>query len=131
MVNMENLIIEATKYTPTISFDAGTNILEIHGETYPENTAEFYSPVFDWLEKYLNQLNDQQVIVNMEIVYFNSSSSKVLMDLFDRLEEAVKEGKNITLNWIYDREDESALEYGEEFQEDLEILKLNLIEKPS
>ncbi len=126
---MDNLFIEATKYTPKISFDSTTHTLEITGETYPENAAEFYSPVFDWLEEYLGQLKKQTVVVNIEIVYFNSSSSKVLMDLFDRLEEAVKDGKNITLNWIYDKEDESALEYGEEFQEDLETLKLNLVEK--
>ncbi len=126
---MDNLLIEATKYTPIISFNCETNILEIKGETYPENTAEFYSPVFEWLEEYLNQLQDQEVTVNLEIIYFNSSSSKVLMDLFDRFEESVIEGKKITINWIYDKEDESALEYGEEFQEDLEELKLNLVEK--
>lgn len=126
---MDNLFIEATKYTPEISFNASNNELVIKGETYPENTAEFYSPVFNWLEEYLNQLKEESVTVNIEIIYFNSSSSKVLMDLFDRLEDAVKEGKNITLNWIYDKDDESALEYGEEFQEDLELLKLNLVEK--
>jgi hypothetical protein len=126
---MDALQIEATKYTPEISFNAHTNILKIKGETYPENTAEFYSPVFDWLDNYLAQLNDQTVTVNIEIIYFNSSSSKVLMDLFDRLDDAVKEGKQITLNWIYDKDDESALEYGEEFQEDLEVIKLNLVEK--
>ncbi len=126
---MDNLLIEATKYTPEISFNAETNILEIKGETYPENTAEFYSPVFDWLEAYLNQLQDHAVTVNMEIIYFNSSSSKVLMDLFDRFEDSVRDGKDIIINWIYDKEDESAFEYGEEFQEDLEVLKLNLVEK--
>ena len=126
---MDNFFIEATKYTPEISFNVETNILEIKGETYPENTAEFYSPVFDWLEKYLNQLGDQKVTVTMEIIYFNSSSSKVLMDLFDRFEDSVRDGKDIEINWIYDKEDESALEYGEEFQEDLEVLKLNLLEK--
>lgn len=126
---MDNLVIEATKYTPYISLNADTNVLELKGETYPENTAEFYSPVFEWLEDYLGQLGEEEVTVNMEIIYFNSSSSKVLMDLFDRFEDAVKEGKKITINWIYDREDESALEYGEEFQEDLDTLKLNLVEK--
>ncbi len=126
---MDNLLIEATKYTPEISFNAETNILDLKGETYPENTAEFYAPVFKWLEEYLQQLGGQEVTVNMEIVYFNSSSSKVLMDLFDRFEEAINEGKKITINWIYDKEDDSALEYGEEFQEDLEVLQLNLVEK--
>ncbi|MBT3226527.1 MAG: DUF1987 domain-containing protein [Deltaproteobacteria bacterium] len=126
---MDNLIIEATKYTPKILFDSENHQLDIIGETYPENTAEFYAPVFKWLEEYLTNLQDEAVTVNLEINYFNSSSSKVLMDMFDKFEAIIKEGKNITLNWIYDKENESALEYGEEFQEDLEVLKLNLVEK--
>jgi len=126
---MENLIIAATKYTPKISFDAEKNLLELRGETYPENTAEFYAPVFQWLDQYLDQLPKTPVTVNLEINYFNSSSSKVLMDMFDKFEEAVKKGGKIILNWIYDRDNESALEYGEEFQEDLDVLKLNLVQK--
>ena len=126
---MKNLNITSTKYTPEINFDADSNILEIKGETYPENTAEFYAPVFTWLDEYIDQLKDDEVTLNLEITYFNSSSSKVLMDLFDRFEDAHRNGKNITLNWIYDKDNESVLEYGEEFQEDLENLTLNLIAK--
>ncbi len=126
---MDNLVIEATKYTPKILFNADSNVLEISGETYPENTAEFYMPIFAWLEEYFAQLQDRKVTVNMEINYFNSSSSKILMDLFDKFEDTMKEGRSIEVNWIYDKDNESALEYGEEFQEDLETLKLNLVEK--
>ncbi len=126
---MDNLIIEATKYTPKINFDAGNNLLEIAGETYPENTAEFYAPVFSWLDEYLEQIDDKEVTVNLEINYFNSSSSKVLMDMFDKFEETVTEGKNITLNWIYDKENSSMLEAGKEFQEDMESLEFHLIPK--
>lgn len=128
---MDNLIIEPTKYTPEIRFDAGTHLLEIRGETYPENTAEFYAPIFKWLEEYLAEASNDAITVNLEINYFNSSSSKVLMDMFDKFESASNGGKQISLNWIYDRENESALEYGEEFREDLEILELNLVEKGS
>ena len=126
---MDNLIIESTKYTPEIRFDAENHLLEISGETYPENTAEFYAPVFKWLEAYLAQPGNAPVTVNLEINYFNSSSSNVLMDMFDKFEMSKKAGREISLNWIYDRENESALEYGEEFQEDLEILELKLVEK--
>ncbi|MCP4756801.1 MAG: DUF1987 domain-containing protein [Proteobacteria bacterium] len=126
---MDNLTIKATKYTPEILFDAENDVLEIRGETYPENTAEFYSPIFGWLDEYLERIQDQDITVNLEINYFNSSSSKVLMDMFDKFEAAVKSGRTINLNWIYDKDNESALEYGEEFQEDLEILKLNLVQK--
>ncbi|MDM8551836.1 DUF1987 domain-containing protein [Desulfobacterales bacterium HSG2] len=128
---MKNLKLEATKYTPEISFDGDKNVLEIIGESYPENIAEFYAPVFSWLEEYLEQVEDQDVVFNMELVYFNSSSSKVLLDLFELLEEATDKGKNVIVNWIYEEEDEDTLEFGEEFQEDFQSLHLNLLQKNS
>jgi hypothetical protein len=64
----------------------------------------------------------------MEIIYFNSSSSKLFFDLFDLLEENMDKSK-IAVNWIYDKENESALETGEEFIEDFEDLQINLQEK--
>lgn len=33
------------------------------------------------------------------------------------------------MNWIYEEEDEDTLEFGEEFQEDFEILDINLVQK--
>lgn len=124
---MENLYIEASKYTPEVMFDASSQILEIKGESYPENTAEFYAPVFSWINELLEQAKpDSQLTINMEIIYFNSSSSKVLMDLFDLFEDRASQGMNIQVNWIYDEENESALEYGEEFQEDLNVVEFNL-----
>ncbi len=127
---MDNWKIEATKHTPDVYFDANNNVLELKGESYPENIAEFSAPIFSWLEEYLEQLEDTAFVVNIELTYFNSSSSKMLLDLFDRLEEEVAEnGKNITVNWIYDADNDSAEEYGEEFQEDLESLTFNLVQK--
>ena len=127
---MQNLNLSATKSSPEILFDAETNTLSIIGESYPENTAQFYEPVFAWLEEYIDSLEDQQVTFNMELIYFNSSSSKALMDIFDILEEACDDDKNIVLNWIYDEDNDAALEYGEEFAEDIESLTFNLVEKP-
>jgi len=127
---MKNLVIEATKQTPKVSFDADNHVLEFQGESYPENMALFAVPIFSWLEEYLEQLGDQPITVNIELIYFNSSSSKMLLDLFDQLEEEVEDnGKNITVNWIYDADNDSAEEYGEEFQEDIESLTFNLVKK--
>ncbi len=128
---MENLKLEATRYTPAISFDCERHVLEINGESYPENIAEFYAPVFSWVEEYLEQLEDQEVMVNMELIYFNSSSSKILLDFFELLEDASSNGKRITVSWIYEEEDEDTQEFGEEFQEDFESLKFNLVQKNS
>lgn len=128
---MENLVIEASNYTPAISFDAQSHVLDIRGKSYPENTWEFYTRVFKWLELYLKNEASADITVNIELIYFNSSSSKVLLDLFDLLEESAADGKTITVNWVYDAEDEDALEFGEEFKEDMESLAFNLVRKES
>ncbi len=126
---MEILKIEPTKYTPEIYFDAEKNILSIIGESYPENTADFYAPVFSWLKKYLKQAGNENITVHIELTYFNSSSSKILLDFFDMFEEATGDGRQIMINWVYEKEDEETHQYGEEFQEDFESLTFNCIQK--
>ena len=120
---------DATKSTPRIFFDAENHVLEISGESYPENTAEFYGPLFTWLDKRLDGVGDGRFTVNVELLYFNSSSSKILMNLFDRLEAAAENGRSVVVNWIYNRENENSPEYGAEFKEDLTTLEFNLVEK--
>jgi hypothetical protein len=124
---MENLIIEETKYTPQIELNTNGTI-SIIGKSYPENTFEFYAPVMKWLEEYFDGSAAEKTVVNMEIIYFNSSSSKLFFDLFDLLDEA-KDDNAIEINWIYDEENESAEEAGEDFIDDFEDLTINLVTK--
>lgn len=126
---MEILEIKATKSSPKVSLNPNTNIHEISGESYPENSYEFYEPIFDWIEEYIENLGDNEAIFNIELYYFNSSSSKILMDMFDIFEDAGEEGKKIVINWIYESENHAAQEYGEEFSEDFENMTFNLVEK--
>ncbi|MBD3841672.1 MAG: DUF1987 domain-containing protein [Campylobacterales bacterium] len=124
---MEKLTLEATKYTPKIELDpAGT--INLTGKSYPENTFEFYEPMMKWLEEYFNGNAADLTTVNMEITYFNSSSSKLFFDFFDLLEENSSDNK-IKINWIYDEENESAEEAGEDFIEDFEDLDIQLVAK--
>jgi len=124
---MENLHLDATQYTPEISLDTNGTISMV-GKSYPENTFEFYAPVMSWLEEYFESTQNDVTTVNMEIIYFNSSSSKLFFDFFDLLEENSQKHK-IDINWIYDEENESAQEAGEDFIEDFEELTINLVQK--
>ncbi len=125
---MKHLIIEKTKSTPFVHFNNETNVLQIKGESYPENTAKFYAPVFSWLEDFLpTTTGGGAVTAELEINYFNSSSSKVLMDFFNRLEDVADQGCSVTINWRYHEENDMAVEYGEEFQEELSKVGFNLI----
>ena len=124
---MELFKLDATKYTPEIILDpAGT--ISLVGKSYPENTFEFYAPVINWMEKYFETNPAEITTVNMEIIYFNSSSSKLFFDFFDLLEENSSSNK-IDINWIFDEENESAEEAGEDFIEDFENLNIKLVTK--
>ena len=127
---MERLVIEATRSTPRILFDPNANLLQIKGESYPENAAKFYAPVFSWIEKYLSLQNHERITVDVELLYFNSSSSKALMNFFEMLESAVSSGHQVLVNWRYNEENELALECGEELKEDAPSLTFNFISVP-
>jgi len=124
---MENLNIAETKYTPEITMNSNGTIAMV-GKSYPENTFEFYAPVMEWLEKYFKIEAQEITTVNLEITYFNSSSSKLFFDFFDLLEEN-NEDYTIKINWIYDKDNESAEEAGEDFIEDFEDLDIALVTK--
>jgi len=126
---MENLVIEETKYTPKINLDAQKGLIELTGKSYPENTFEFYKPMMDWAEEYFNANDLPKTIINFEIIYFNSSSSKLFFDFFDLIEEMSNKGKYIEIYWRYDPDNDSALEAGEDFKEDFEKLNFKLEEK--
>ena len=80
------------------------------------------------MKNFLDNNLDKNIVFDLEIIYYNSSSSKALFDLFDIVEEAVEDGANILINWYYDEDNETALEAGEDFIEDFENLNFNLIE---
>ena len=124
---METLIIEKTQSTPYIYFDQTTNVLIIKGESFPENSAKFYAPVLEWLREYLNALKNEKMAMQFEIIYFNSSTSKVFMTIFDMLQSEVEKGKDISVLWLCDKENETATECGEEFKEDLENLPFDIV----
>ena len=119
---MDKLSIEQTKATPFIDFDPKNNILKIKGQSYPENALKFYEPVLEWVDEYL-EVASGNISIDIEFVmpYINTSSSKCIMMFLDKLEEAYKSGKNISINWFYDEENESSLECAEEFKEDVTL----------
>lgn len=117
---MENLYIEKTKATPAVNFDADSGVLEISGESYPENSMKFYQPVFNWLQQYLSE-TDRPIVFNFKLDYFNTSSSKCILNILEMLEDAHSKGRKIDLNWYYQEEDDDMLENGQEFAEDMSL----------
>lgn len=118
---MDSINIEGTPKTPTISFDAQTGQIEIKGRSIPENSIEFYKPLVDWLDKY-SDVAEGSVNVIIQLEYFNTSSSKCILDVFKKLENLHNKSKaEVVINWYYEEDDEDMLEAGEDYQSILKI----------
>lgn len=115
---MEHLIISATTSSPAVSFNAETGVLLMTGESYPENTFEFYHPIIHWVKAFL-ALTTDKVILQLEMPYLNTGSIKCLMDIFDLLEDAHENGQSVEVIWRYHQENPRAQDTAEEFSEDL------------
>jgi len=115
---MNNLKINAGKDTLSVACDSTTGIIEMSGISYPQDAADFFNPVFDWLETYINEVAGQ-VLLNLYIDYLNTSSTKCLFDFIDGLEDYYKLGNTVQVNWYHEPYDEDMKETGLEFQEDI------------
>jgi hypothetical protein len=109
---MENLQMSATPKTPSVKFSVADGNLEIKGRSIPENSLDFYKPLIDWVDSY-KEKSGETVNLHVQLEYFNTSSSKCLLDLFKRLEGYKNK---VTVHWYYEQDDEDMLEAGEDYE---------------
>ncbi len=112
---MEELNIEGTPKTPTIRFDVNNGEMLIKGRSIPENSIEFYKPLTEALETY-SESPKPETKVNIQLEYFNTSSSKCILDVFKKLEKINSGGSSVVINWHYEEDDEDMLEAGEDYE---------------
>ncbi len=112
---MEAINIEGSSKTPSIKFDPEKSTLEIKGRSIPENSIEFYKPLVDWLDIYSKDPHNRTQ-VNIQLEYFNTSSSKCILDVFKKLEAIHKTKHDVLINWFYEEDDEDMLEAGEDYE---------------
>lgn len=122
---MERLLIGATQKTPLVHMDADKGLIEIKGRSTPEDTDKVFGPIVHWIEQYVKEPQEKTVI-NFHFEYFNSSTTKALMRLINKLRTIQKsESFELEINWLHF--DEDMLEYGQDFEE-LSGLPFNYIE---
>jgi len=112
---MENINLEGTPKTPTVNFDANEGRLELKGRSIPENSVEFYNSLNEWIENY-GKAPQKVTIFDVKLEYFNTSSSKCILDLFKLLEGINGKGTEVKVNWYFEEDDEDMEEAGEDYQ---------------
>lgn len=124
---MNKLHIPATERSPEVDFDFAAGVLSLKGESYPEDASRVFGPIFGALETFLAGAHGRDVRFDIELIYFNSSSAKALMNMFQMLDRAAGTGVNLVVNWRFAPDDETQREFGEDFSEDLEHMAFNLV----
>ncbi len=117
---MDVIKILGTDDTPSVMLDAGNNVFEISGRSLPEDVAAFYNPIIDWMEKY-NQSPLPKTVFNFKLIYFNTASSKMLLDILMKLEELHNAGKEVLVKWHFAEDDEDMKEAGEEYADIVDV----------
>jgi hypothetical protein len=118
--------IDRTEHSPEIDLDLDNGVMEFVGRSLPSNSEQFYSRVYRWIEEYLEQPKDETT-VNMRLDYLDTSSSKHLYNIFQKLDAVNERGQHVRINWHFETGDEEMAETGKDY-ESLFRLDFNFVE---
>ena len=108
---MENLFIEGNIKNPTLNFNYESGTLEIKGRSWPEHALQVFEPAFKWLENYAKSPKPNTTVKVM-LEYFNTSSSKVVLDLMKKIDGLKGAGTDVKIEWYYESDDPDLKEQG-------------------
>ncbi len=113
---MKPLKIEGKDDTPKVILDKEESKFEISGKSLPEDVFAFYGPIFNWLETYVKDPNNE-TIFEMNIEYFNSASHKAINQVLETLANIHGAGQGVLVKWHFLRDDDDMLESGHDYAE--------------
>lgn len=113
---MRKFKIEKTEDTPDIILDKENEVFMFTGKSFPENIDFFYGPVLEWISEYIINPNaTTEIIFKME--YFNTASSKKLLEILVDLEQLLDKGKEVSVKWYYNEDDDDMRSAGRKFKQ--------------
>jgi hypothetical protein len=110
---MNYLNLESTSTTPSVVFGEDRKLM-IKGRSIPSDVTSFYSPLIEWA----SGLQTDTLVVDIDLEYMNSSSSKKLLLMLKAMDNNKAIGQ-MTVIWHYDKDDEDALVNGQVFEKSL------------
>ena len=117
---MEKINLKGNDDTPSVILDAENGVFEITGRSMPEDVEAYYDPIITWLENYAEKANENTEFV-FKMKYFNTASSKMILDVLMILEEMHVAGKKVLVKWHFPEQDEDMEEAGEEYADMIDV----------
>jgi len=117
---MEKLERKGTEDSPQVILDPENKLMEISGRSLPEDVATFYKHIVSWFEEYAKE-PEKETVFTFKLDYFNTATSKVILDILVIFEEMIEQGHSVKVRWFYDEEDEDMQAAGEEYSEMVDV----------
>ena len=126
---MNKYFLEETEFTPELSFDIENRKFSFKGVSRPEDVFKFYQPAVNWLKELEQNIhthtdvkyNIQVLTIEFHLSYFNSSSSKMLLQILEIIKKIQNQGIDISVEWYYDATDEQMYDDGLDLSESTDI----------
>jgi len=106
--------ITGTHQIPEIILDKTNNKFELSGPSLPEDAIEFYKPILEWIDAYIENPNERTE-VTFKIDYYNTASSKMIFEIIKKFDMLYGLKQDVLINWHYPDDDEDMQEAGEDF----------------
>jgi len=118
---MQHIEIEPTYKSPRVIFNPKEAKFMIAGKSVLENVQEFYSPLLNWMDEFLEKSMIKDVEFTFDIEYYNLASTKRFLFFLFKLKDVEKKGGQLRVNWLYREKDQDILEMGQDLSQMLSI----------
>lgn len=105
---MKPLKIAGSQNIPNVDFNHSEGMLVMKGRSILENTAPFFEPIINWVEGYCKK-PAKKTEFHIEMDYFNTSSSKFILSIFEKLQKLYELGQEVEVFWYYCEDDSKDL----------------------
>ncbi len=117
---MENFFIKGTDRTPEVDFNFTSGVMSIFGRSITENPISFYKKLEDYIIEY-GKKPPNKTLFTVTLEYFNTSTSKCLVDIFKLLEQFHSTQNEVLVEWYYEEDDEEIKDAGEDYKDIVDI----------
>ena len=124
MSSIKGLYIKGTGNTPEVDFLPGK--IKISGRSIPEDAFAFFQPIVQWIENYIANPEDHTKVI-LRIEYINSGSNRYIFKILKLLDDCYLKGKKVTVNWLYEEDDDTIKCLGHDLKTLLQV-PFNLLE---
>jgi hypothetical protein len=114
---------------PKVIYDEIEGTIDITGRCVSPEVDSYFAEFLPYLRDCLKR-NPMNMIVNVDLEFFSTRASKVIMEMFYILKEEIQDKKkfHVAVNWFFEEGDYDMQESGEDY-EGLSHLDFKIIEK--